>query len=517
MKLNWKFISSLLLVSVFSGLVAFGVYSVLDEKQKFPTAQSGVFNQSGFSPVGYNLVAAESTDFTVAAERSVNAVVHIKSVAKLNVPQLNNRRGFIDPFEFFFGEQAPQYQRQPQQQIGFGSGVIISTDGYIVTNNHVIAKADEIEVITNDEQTYKAKLIGTDETTDVALLKIEGKNFPVIPFGDSDALKVGEWVLAVGNPFNLTSTVTAGIVSAKGRGNVFSDYGSGNSQDKVESFIQTDAAVNPGNSGGALVNTKGELVGINTAIYSQTGNYVGYSFAVPINLVKKVVTDIRQYGVVQRAVLGVSIIDVPSLKAASESNAADAKEYAEKYNKLKVKEGVYVDGFSSNSSAHKAGMQEGDVILAINGKKVKTANELKAMVNNYSPGDVVEVLINRDGKEKTLKVELKNDQGTTSIIKNRSAEDILGAKFAVISNAAKRSVGVNYGIEVTEVSAGKLKDAGIKEGFIILTANDTRLTSPEQFLKIVESVMKNDPDDRGLYIKGLSLNDRVRFYAIDLN
>jgi len=298
---------------------------------------------------------------------------------------------------------------------------------------------------------------------------------------------------------------------------VFSDYGSGNSQDKVESFIQTDAAVNPGNSGGALVNTKGELVGINTAIYSQIGNYVGYSFAVPINLVKKVVTDIRQYGVVQRAVLGVSIIDVPSLKAASESNAADAKEYAEKYNKLKVKEGVYVDGFSSNSSAHKAGMQEGDVILAINGKKVKTASELKAMVNNYSPGDVVEVLINRDGKEKTLKVELKNDQGTTSIIKNRSAEDVLGAKFAVISNAAKRSVGVNYGIEVTEVSAGKLKDAGIKEGFIILTANDTRLTSPEQFLKIVESVMKNDPDDRGLYIKGLSLNDRVRFYAIDLN
>ncbi|GHV57557.1 type I deoxyribonuclease HsdR [Bacteroidia bacterium] len=511
---NWKIFFGAVLVCLLSVGATIGTYFYLEKNHELSV--SGEFNQAGFQAVGYNTVAAESTDFTLAAEQSVNAVVHIKSTVTPNNNQQAERRGrnadpWGDPFEFFFG-QMPQQQQRPR--VGFGSGVIISKDGYIVTNNHVVDGATEIEVTTNDEQTFKAKLVGMDEATDIALLKIDGKNFPVIPFGDSDALKVGEWVLAVGNPFNLTSTVTAGIVSAKGRGSVFSGYGNGGqggmrAQDKVESFIQTDAAVNPGNSGGALVNTKGELVGINTAIYSETGNFVGYSFAVPISLVKKVVSDIREYGAVQRAVLGVIIIDVPVLKEAE----------PETYEKLKIHEGVYVKEFSTNSSAQKAGLKEGDVITAINGTKVKSSNELKALVNRYRPGNTVEVQVNRNGDVKTCKVELKNDQGTTAVIKNRSVAEILGAEFKVLPAETKRAVGVNYGVEVTKVTNGKLKEAGIKDGFIVLTAgaDGIRIDSPETLNKIVEAALKQAPDERVLYIKGLYPNDRVRFYAIDLN
>ncbi|MDR1527884.1 MAG: trypsin-like peptidase domain-containing protein [Dysgonamonadaceae bacterium] len=514
MKTNRKLFFGAVFICLLSVGTTIGTYSYLDKKDKRSVPDE--FNQAGFHAVGYNTVAAENTDFTLAAEQSVNAVVHIKSVVNPSNNQQAERRGrridpWSDPYEFFFG-QMPQQQRP---RVGFGSGVIISKDGYIVTNNHVIAGAHEIEVTTNDEQTFKATLVGTDEATDIALLKIEAKNLPVIPFGDSDALKVGEWVLAVGNPFNLTSTVTAGIVSAKGRGSVlFSGYGPGGqssirAQDKIESFIQTDAAVNPGNSGGALVNTKGELVGINTAIYSETGNFVGYSFAVPISLVKKVVSDIREYGVVQRAVLGVMIIDVSILK----------EEEPETYEKLNVHEGVYVKEFSTNSSAQKAGLKEGDVITAINGTKVKNSNELKALVNRYRPGNMVEVQVNRSGTVKTYKVELKNDQGTTALVKNRSVAEVLGAELKALSDETKRAVGVNYGVEVTKVFNGKLKDAGIKEGFIILTAgaDGIRIDSPETFNKIVEAALKQAPDERVLYIKGLYPNDRIRFYAIDLN
>jgi Do/DeqQ family serine protease len=474
------------------------------------------FVQSGFSTVGYQVVAAENTDFTLAAEQSVNAVVHIKSVTRPSSNDRGDRRGrrvdpWSDPWEFFFG-QAPQQQQR--ESVGFGSGVIVSGDGYIVTNNHVIDGADEIEVTTNDDRTFTARRVGTDEATDIALLKVDAKGLPVIPFGDSDELKVGEWVLAVGNPFNLTSTVTAGIVSAKGRGSVFSGYGYGgrngaSAQDKVESFIQTDAAVNPGNSGGALVNTKGELVGINTAIYSRTGNFVGYSFAVPISLVKKVVSDIREYGAVQRAVLGVTIADIAVLKDVE----------PETYEKLKVHEGVFVKGFLTNSSAQKAGLQEGDVIMTIDGIKVKTVNELRALVNRYRPGNTVEVKVNRNGSVKAYKVELKNDQGTTALIKSVGVDEILGAEVKALSAATKRTVGVSYGVEVVKLTGGKLKEAGIREGFVILTAgaDGTRIDSPETFRSIVELALKQSPDERVLYIKGLYPNDRIRFYAIDLN
>ena len=508
--MNWKVLFGFVLISILSAGVAIGTYSYLnnDKGATNLSAWGNEFKQKGFHAVGYNKVAAENLDFTLAAAQSVNAVVHIKSVAKpverANIP---GNRGNVpsDLFEFFFGQ--PQQPRQLQPRVGFGSGVIISTDGYIVTNNHVIAGADEIEVTTNDNQVYTAKLIGGDESSDIALLKIEGDSFPVIPFGDSDALRVGEWVLAVGNPFNLTSTVTAGIVSAKGRGSIMGRGRMISPQDNIQSFIQTDAAVNPGNSGGALVNTRGELVGINTAIYSETGNFVGYSFAVPITLVRKVISDIKEHGVVQRALLGVKIQELAHLKEANPDVFA----------KIKVNEGIYVAGFPSNSSAEKAGMKEGDVITAINGNKVRNFQELRAQLSLYNPGNIVDVQVQRGSDVMTLKVELKNDQGTTAAIVSRSVPEILGATLKELSLEMKQKAGVNYGVEVTNLKNGKLRSAGIREGFIILTANDTRIDSPELLNRIIESIMKKDPDERGLYIRGMYPNDRVRFFAIDLN
>jgi Do/DeqQ family serine protease len=472
---------------------------------------SSFTNNSGFNQSGYRLAsyaeAAENTDFTFAAEQSVNAVVHIKSVV---TPSPRNRgRSFMNPFDFFFGDGSPYSYQQQRPRVGFGSGVIISNDGYIVTNNHVIEGADEIEVITNNDQTYKAKLVGKDETTDIALLKIEGNDFHILPFGDSDALKVGQWVLAIGNPFNLTSTVTAGIVSAKSRGEVFYENNRGGSpQDRIQSYIQTDAAVNPGNSGGALVNTKGELIGINTAIFSQTGNFVGYSFAIPINIVKKVVSDIKQYGIVQRAYLGISISELPYLK----------EEKPEVYEKLKVHEGVYVNSFPSNSSAQKAGIKEGDVITAINGTKIKNYQDLRAQLSRYNPGNKVNVQVQRGSEVKTVSVELKNDLGTTEVIKQQTPKGILGASFKELSKEAKARLGINYGVEVIELTDGKLKSRGIKNGFIILSANDNRISAPEDLEIIVENLLKKDPDDRGLYIKGFYPDYRkIEYFAIDLN
>ena len=509
---TWKLIAGFLVVSLLSASVAIGVYSYLNRKDgNFFSNNSS--NQPGFQTVGY-APAAENTDFTYAAEQTVNAVVHIKSVVKPSNNDDGRRgRGSIDPFEFFFGGNGnPFFDGRPSQrgpQVGYGSGVIISNDGYIVTNNHVVDGADEIEVTTNDDRVFKAKVVGSDERTDVALLKVEGKDFHALPFGDSDILKVGEWVLAVGNPFNLTSTVTAGIVSAKGRGDITGGgYGSMSAQDKIQSYIQTDAAVNPGNSGGALVNTKGELVGINTAIISETGNYVGYSFAIPINLVKKAVSDLKQYGVVQRALLGVKIFDLAELK----------QKEPDKYGKIKLNEGVYVDGFSSSSSAQKAGIQVGDIITAINGTKVKTGQELRAQISRFSPGDKVEIQVSRNDDTKKYTIELKNDQGTTEVIKQRNTGDILGATFKELSAETKTRAGINYGVEVADLSNGKLKAAGVKKGFIILSANDNRVSSPDDIQQVVSSVLKQDPDDRGLYIKGFYPDTRrMEYFAIDLN
>jgi len=505
-----KLVLSFLLVSLLSAGVAIGTYSYLNKRnENFSTGN--LLNQPGFRTVGY-ATPAENTDFTYAAEQTVNAVVHIKSIVKPaenSKPNLR-RRGMIDPFEFFFGDgdnPFQQYQRQPR--VGFGSGVIISSDGYLVTNNHVIDSADEIEVTTNDDQVYKAKVIGNDDLTDIALLKIEGKNFHSLPFGDSDALKVGEWVLAVGNPFNLTSTVTAGIVSAKGRSDISGGYNFGGAtQDKIQSFIQTDAAVNPGNSGGALVNTKGELVGINTALISETGNYVGYSFAIPVNIVKKVISDIKQYGAVQRAMLGIKGGDLAVLKESE----------PDQYKNIKINDGAYVAELPFNSSAQKAGIQVGDVITAINGSKIKSFQDLRGQLSRYSPGDKIELQVYRNDATKNFTVELKNNEGTTETVKQKNPSDVLGTVVKGLSDDTKKRIGINYGVEVTDVSNGKLKSAGIRKGFIILTANDNRISSPDELESIVASILKQDPDDRGLYLKGFYPDSRrMEYVAIDLN
>lgn len=441
-----------------------------------------------------NAARSGDTDFTVAAELTVNAVVHVKVKAEVR-PQ--GFRGGDPFFEYFFGPQFRQ-QQQPQIREGAGSGVIISEDGYIVTNNHVIDKSKEIEVVLNDKRTYTAKVVGADPNTDIALLKIEEKNLPYIIFGSSDSLRVGEWVLAVGNPFNLTSTVTAGIVSAKARSiNIL------NSAMPIESFIQTDAAVNPGNSGGALVNTKGELVGINTAIASSTGAYAGYSFAVPASIVQKVVSDFRRFGVVQRAVLGVSLGELTS-ELAKEKN-------------IKLISGAYVAGVASQSAAEKAGIKEGDVITAVNGVAVKTVAELQEQVGRYSPGDKVTVDVVRDNKTIKLKAELKNRQGTTSAVTSDLSVDLLGASFKSIDDNVKTKFGIDYGVEVKSVNRGKFADAGIKAGYIILKINNLKMSSEEDIKTAMESVAENTDENKVLWISGFYPNGKTAYFAIPLN
>lgn len=441
------------------------------------------------------------TDFTIAAEKSVNAVVNItsKSMKTVNQP--------TDIFEYFFGYKGQMPQQQQQPQVGIGSGVIASPDGYIITNNHVVEGADEISVTLNDKSTYSAKVVGADPNTDIALIKIDAKDLPTIPLGNSDDLKVGEWVLAVGNPMNLTSTVTAGIVSAKGRNlGIIGSEGhntTGKSNMGIESFIQTDAAVNPGNSGGALVNLRGELVGINTAIVSPTGSYSGYSFAIPVNIVSRVISDIKQFGSFQRPFLGVSIRDIDS-------------DFA-KDKKISVKDGVYVMSVEDKSGALEAGIKEGDVITEIDGKKIDKASELQERVSEFHPGDIITVKAMRDSKPMTFKVKLRNRQGGTETVKNAGVE-VLGAAFTKLSDSQKNNLNVSYGVQVSGVTDGKFKEAGIRKGFIILKINDQKMITPSDIEDIVKSVQTGAGfDDRGLFIVGMYPNGKVSYYAIDLN
>jgi len=442
------------------------------------------------------------TDFTIAAENSVNAVVNI---ASKTMRSANNQS--MDIFEYFFGNQG-QTPRQQEPQIGIGSGVIITPDGYIITNNHVIEGADEISVTLNDKSTYSAKVIGSDPNTDVALIKVEGKNLPTIPFGNSDELKVGEWVLAVGNPMNLTSTVTAGIVSAKGRNlGIIGGNNYGQKQNKsnlsIESFIQTDAAVNPGNSGGALVNLKGELVGINTAIISQTGSYAGYSFAIPVNIVARVVGDIKQFGSFQRAYLGVSIRDIDA-------------EFAKDKN-ISVRDGVYIMSVEEKSGALEAGIKEGDVIIEINGVPVSKSSALQEQVSRYHPGDVITVKAKRGDKIHDFKVKLRNRQGGTETIKE-SGSEVLGAAFGKVSEELKQQLNISYGIQVTGLTDGKFKEAGVRKGFIILKINDQKVESVSDFEEIIKDVQHGSKfDEQGVFIVGIYPNGKVSYYAIDLN
>jgi len=455
-----------------------------------------------------NATSAIETDFTVAADLTVHAVVHVKTKAPRSSQQMDGF--FNDPFfDFFFGPQQQQRNQQKRedkddvQPLGSGSGVIISQDGYIVTNNHVIDGASEIEVTLNDKRTFKAKLVGTDPSTDIALLKIDAKNLTYIPFGNSDNLKVGEWVLAVGNPFNLTSTVTAGIVSAKARnlGIIGTDrYGRKSDKLSIESFIQTDAAINPGNSGGALVNTKGELVGINTAIASQTGSYAGYGFAVPSSIVQKVVGDLREHGVVQRAILGVSIMDITD-------DLAKEKD-------LKTLNGAYVNDVVSDGAADNAGIKSGDVLNEVNGVKVNSTSELQEQISRYRPGDKVKVGFVRNDKQMYITASLKNADGNTELVKASKSAEELGVQLKPISETVKNALGIEAGLEVTSVSAGKFREQGISQGYIILKINNRTMASVNDFDEIYNATAKSNGS---LNIAGVyPTSGKIAYYKINL-
>ncbi|MDR0823874.1 MAG: Do family serine endopeptidase [Prevotella sp.] len=505
MKKIWKNISTYVVVALVSIGATYGMYSFMDHRKGYSSADfynyGEEFDQKGVHLAG--LTVDGYPDFTKAAESSVHAVVYIKSTIKAPAPQAGRQRS-IDPFEYFFGfgDRGEQGYDVPQQpRVGAGSGVIISKEGYIITNNHVIDKANEIEVTLNDNRKFTAKLIGTDPQTDIALLKIDGNDFPYIPFGNSDNLKIGEWVLAVGNPFNLTSTVTAGIVSAKGRGNIGAI-----SREDIQSFIQTDAAINPGNSGGALVNTNGELIGINTAIYSQTGNFAGYGFAVPISIAGKVVADIKEYGTVQRAVLGVLIQDIAIAKEQSPDKTKD----------LKATEGAYIGEFAEMSPAKQAGMEEGDVITAINGIKVKNASELQDQVNRFRPGDKIKVDVLRGSSNKSFDVTLKTNSGSTSVVKKGDGIASIGAAFKELSAEKKKSLGISYGVEVAGVdNSGKFSKEGISKGFIIQKINNQPVSSPDEVESMIRSAANGQ--DKALFISGITPNGSRKYYAIDLS
>jgi len=413
--------------------------------------------------------ALPQENFIAASESTVNSVVHVTT----KVVKTTFQR---DPFYEFFHGPGAGGQEFKQYGQGAGSGVIVTSDGYIVTNNHVIEDASEIEVILNDNRKYKAKVIGTDPSTDIAVIKIDATSLQPVPLGNSDDIHIGEWVLAVGNPFNLTSTVTAGIVSAKARNiNLLNDR---NRQDivPIESFIQTDAAVNPGNSGGALVNVNGELVGINTAIASRTGSYAGYSFAVPVNLVQKVMADLMDYGIVQRGYLGVSIADVTQ----------ELKEDK----KLKDLKGVYVAGISENGSADKAGIKEGDVILKIGSKEVNSVASLQEEVGRRRPGDRVSVTIrNAKGYEDVKEMVLRNKDGDTKLVSKVeiSKNVALGATFKELSSKEKEELGITSGVKITALNAGKLKSIGLQPGMIITKMNNEVITSAEQLTSKLNS------------------------------
>lgn len=448
------------------GLTSVGAYKFLENSSgttKFGEAKSPtqIKFTSGVSP-------ETGIDFTAAAEMTVHSVVHVKTTYNRQQAQSFN----FDPFRDFFGDGFNFQMPNQGPQMGSGSGVIISEDGYIITNNHVVDDADKVDVTLNNNKTYKADVIGVDPTTDLALIKINEKGLPFVSFGNSDDVKVGQWVLAVGNPFNLTSTVTAGIVSAKGRNINILENNPRAGKFAIESFIQTDAAVNPGNSGGALVNTKGELVGINTAIASQTGSYSGYSFAIPVNIVRKVANDLLEFGEVQRAFLGVSIQNITS-------------EFADEKG-IKDLSGVYVSGVAEDGAAKDAGIEEGDIILKINGVPVNSTPELQEQVARNRPGDKINVTISHNNKVRDISVTLKNKNGGTEFVKTEKGT-ALGAEFEVLSKEEKAKLKITNGIKVSRVDGGRLRTYGIKEGFIITEVNGKAINTIDELKAAFDS------------------------------
>ncbi len=486
--MNTRKIFSVFSISVLSALIAVFAYSYfIKPEQKIVEIPQQTYPAAHYASMP-GAPQGEVQDLTMAAESSVHSVVHVKTLSTQDRDYSGNPL-----FDFFFGPegQMPEQQRRIR---GAGSGVILTRDGYIVTNNHVISNANEIEVTLNDNRSFKANLVGSDVPTDIALLKIEASELQHMEYGNSNDLKIGEWVLAVGNPFNLTSTVTAGIVSAKSRSiNILSRQ---QGTLGIESFIQTDAAVNPGNSGGALVNTNGELVGINTAIASQTGQYAGYSFAVPVSIVEKVVADLMEFGEVQRGMLGVSIRDINS-------------QLREEFD-LEVSQGAYVAEVMDDSGAKEAGIKEGDVIISVNGEQINKVSELQEKISQYRPGDEVDITAMRNGNKKQFSVTLRNIYGSTDVLKPDRAFEALGAEFGKVSDEDKARLNIRNGVQVKEVKQGKFSEAGIQEGYIITKANRVPINSTDDLRKVIEMV------DDGLFLTGIYPNGQVAYYAINL-
>ncbi len=452
---------AIILVSFISGLAGSYVFYKTNVPAVLVQDFSNKKTEAEFSAISYKGTSLNNTDFVRASALSTPSVVFIKT--------LSNQRNYVDPsFDFFnnfdfFGRRGPVASS--------GSGVIVSSDGYIVTNYHVIKDATTIEVIlNNNKQSYSAKLIGSDPSTDIAVLKIEGKNLPHIVFGNSDDVAIGEWVLAVGNPFNLTSTVTAGIVSAKGRNiNIV------NNQFPIESFIQTDAAINPGNSGGALVDLEGRLIGINTAISSQTGSYIGYGFAIPANIVSKIFQDLVKFKEVQRGYTGMDIADIDS-RLAQKLNIS---------NNL----GVYVSSVLAEGPADKAGIRTGDVIVKINGKDIDSKAIFDEYIAYMRPGDRAKFTLLRNGKEIEASLELLNREGTTVIMrKGTVSSDILGADFQALPKLERDKLGIKNGIRISNIRNGKIANIGLNEGFILIALNKKEYERPEDLIKDFEQV-----------------------------
>ncbi len=483
----------LFLVAFLGGIIAVGInniffnsnikpeyYKSYDSIMSTPTSLTNYYGSG---------VPVETPDFTVVAQNTVNTVVHIKT-------EYTRRTSLHDEFfgghpfhNFFFGPRAPQQERRV---MGSGSGVIIEEDGYIITNNHVVQDADKIKVTLNDNRIFDAVIVGKDPTTDLAVIKIEAENLPYAVFADSEEVKVGEWVLAVGNPFNLTSTVTAGIVSAKGR-NV-NILGGGTA---IESFIQTDAAVNRGNSGGALVNSRGKLIGINAAIASSTGSFEGYSFAIPSNIAKKVKEDILEFGEIQRGFLGIEI---------SELNSKRAEELG-----LERFKGAYIENIQSGGAADKAGLKKGDLITAIDDREIRSPSALLERVGKKRPGDEIAIKYYRNGNYKETKAVLQNIHGEIAFIEpgERSIEEVLGATFEAISEDDIKRLGINNGVKVASVRSGKLRRAGVRDGFIITHVDRNRINSPQDISKII-----NNKKGEGVLIEGVYPNGVRAFYGV---
>lgn len=468
-------------------------------------AAAGVFAASASAPISQE-------EFIDAAESTVNGVVSVKSYATTASSAYHDGLDFFDDpfFQYFFGSPGGSRRQQPrreeprQQQVGLGSGVIISADGYIVTNNHVIDGAERLEVTLNDNRNFEATIVGTDPVTDLALIKIENAadSLHVIPMGNSEDLRVGQWVLAVGNPFGFTSTVTSGIVSAKAR-NISSTVGGGTGGG-IEAYIQTDAAVNQGNSGGALVDLAGKLVGINTAIYSRTGNYAGCSFAIPTSIVQKVVDDLRRYGTVQRAVLGISFRELtPEFIAEKKIEGATR--------------GIYVAEVQDHSAALEAGIKPDDIIVTINGDIVAGTARMQEIMARCSPGDVIRIGIIRQGKPMEVSVTLRNRDGNLAITGPETPANILGATFAAADDELLQRLEISRGVSVTITADGRMSQAGIRDGFIITSINNMRVASADDIDKIFKAIRElGAGDDKVMFISGIYPTGKRAHYAVDL-